>query len=603
MYERNAIVIDRYFSGMFGYDEKCNLKNNYSNYCELIGKFKKYQDVSNEEDQIMLEVEKIANEIKDTQKMQDSFHKRTVKLQEERKSLFEDLDEDASELRRKFEKINEDLERNNADVKSNIERFIEEIAEFNGKSITRSQCGKERRIVENEYRKISNITSDNYNAINVNKVNDANEFLKKENNDKEKQEIKAQILKNGLKEKVPFNEEVIVKAIEIATDVEEKKLQIFSDAYERTGKAFEELKNENIKLDRHQKFIKESSAKIAILNAISDYIILFLDNERMNAVSGSKEHRKLMEEACQNFDMDMVQIKNLYDLLNKEINGRIAKKSYRELYHPEYLADLLEEESNFERTISKLNVIGTVIFPSYWRIEGMQKIFDAFRTIVTEEYGRDLSEYEPIESKIFNKDENAEMEEDEKENDDEEFSKYDWEEDKEHEDDSDDDNNDENDDWDNDDDFDEDKENEDDLDDDDDWDDDWDDDNDDNDDNDDDDDNQEDEDSKDDNEDEDKTIDEILGFYDENDDDSENKNDVNDIDEDEEEDDDDDEDDELDFDWDDDELDDNENSKPTEKSEEAEYNHNDDTEKEENKKEEEKEKSNRRRGFFNRRRR
>ena len=227
MYERNAIVIDRYFSGIFGYDDKSNLKNNYSNYCDMVTKFKKYQDVSNEEDQIMLEVEKIANEIKNTQKMQESFYKKTLKLQEDRKNLFEDLDEDASELRRKFEKIEEDLEKNSAEVKSNIERFIDEIAEFNGKSITRSQCGKERRIVENEYRKILNITSDNFRGINVNKVNDANEFLKKESNDTEKQEIKSQILKNGLKEKVPFNEDVIVKAIEIATDVEEKRLEIY----------------------------------------------------------------------------------------------------------------------------------------------------------------------------------------------------------------------------------------------------------------------------------------------------------------------------------------------------------------------------------------
>ncbi len=595
MYERNAIVIDRYFSGIFGYDDKSNLKNNYSNYCDMITKFKKYQDVSNEEDQIMLEVEKIANEIKNTQKMQESFYKKTLKLQEDRKNLFEDLDEDASELRRKFEKIEEDLEKNSAEVKSNIERFIDEIAEFNGKSITRSQCGKERRIVENEYRKISNITSDNFSAINVNKVNDANEFLKKENNDTEKQEIKSQILKNGLKEKVPFNEDVIVKAIEVATDVEEKRLEIYSAAYEKTGRAFDELKNENVKVDKHEKFIKETSARISILNAISEYVILFLDNERMNAVGGAKEHKKLMEEACENFDMDMIQIKNLYDLLNREINGRVAKKSYRDLYHPEYLAELVEEEAKFERTISKLNVIGTVIFPSYWRIEGMQKIFDAFRTIVTEEYGRDLSEYEPIESTIFNRENNDEEKDNEEENNEEEFNKYDWEEDNNTEDTTDD--REESDDWDNDDDFEDDeddddeneKENKDDLDDeDDDWDDDWDDDEED--------DEEDDYSGKTDNENEDKTIDEILGFYDEDDEDNDSK--VEDDEEPEEDDD------ELDFDWDDDEeINDNETSnKKNDEDDQAEEDDDRHEDKVDNIKEE-RERNNRRRGFFNRRRR
>ena len=591
MYERNAIVIDRYFSGIFGYDDKSNLKNNYSNYCDMVTKFKKYQDVSNEEDQIMLEVEKIANEIKNTQKMQESFYKKTLKLQEDRKNLFEDLDEDASELRRKFEKIGEDLEKNNAEVKSNIERFIDEIAEFNGKSITRSQCGKERRIVENEYRKILNITSDNFRGINVNKVNDANEFLKKESNDTEKQEIKSQILKNGLKEKVPFNEDVIVKAIEIATDVEEKRLEIYSAAYERTSRAFDELKNENVKVDKHEKFIKETSAKIAVLNAISEYVILFLDNERMNAVGGAKEHKKLMEEACENFDMDMVQIKNLYDLLNKEINGRIAKKSYKELYHPEYLAELVEEEAKFERTISKLNVIGTVIFPSYWRIEGMQKIFDAFRTIVTEEYGRDLSEYEPIESTIFNKENSSEENDNDDENNEEEYEKFDWEEENRSENTAKD--KEEVDDWDNDDEYDEEDESKADLDleedEDDDWDDDWDDD-------DEEDDDEDEESDKIDNENEDKTIDEILGFYDENDEDIDSK--------DEEQEDHEEDDDELDFDWDDDEeIDGSENSSKKSEEDDDQIEDEEDSRDYDENTRDTKERSNRRRGFFNRRRR
>ena len=31
MYERNAIVLERYFAKLFGYDEKSNIKNNYTN--------------------------------------------------------------------------------------------------------------------------------------------------------------------------------------------------------------------------------------------------------------------------------------------------------------------------------------------------------------------------------------------------------------------------------------------------------------------------------------------------------------------------------------------------------------------------------------------
>jgi len=30
MYERNAIVLERYFAKLFGYDEKSNIKSNYT---------------------------------------------------------------------------------------------------------------------------------------------------------------------------------------------------------------------------------------------------------------------------------------------------------------------------------------------------------------------------------------------------------------------------------------------------------------------------------------------------------------------------------------------------------------------------------------------
>lgn len=41
-------------------------------------------------------------------------------------------------------------------------------------------------------------------------------------------------------------------------------------------------------------------------------------------------------------------------------------------------------------------MIGTVIYPDYWRVEGMQKIYETFKTIITEEYEKDLSEFEPL---------------------------------------------------------------------------------------------------------------------------------------------------------------------------------------------------------------
>ena len=38
MYERNAIVLERYFYKKFGYQEPNNLKTNFENYCNLLEK-------------------------------------------------------------------------------------------------------------------------------------------------------------------------------------------------------------------------------------------------------------------------------------------------------------------------------------------------------------------------------------------------------------------------------------------------------------------------------------------------------------------------------------------------------------------------------------
>ena len=68
MYERNAIVIDRYFSNVFGYDKKNNVKNNANNYFELVNILEKYQGASEIENNVMDEFEKVANTIKSLQK-------------------------------------------------------------------------------------------------------------------------------------------------------------------------------------------------------------------------------------------------------------------------------------------------------------------------------------------------------------------------------------------------------------------------------------------------------------------------------------------------------------------------------------------------------
>ena len=396
MYERNAIVIDRYFANMFGYELTNNIKNNSNNYFELVGNLEKYQESSEKENNIMQEFEKTATQIKETQKLQETLNKRNLKYNESIKNLFENLDEEPETLNKKFEKLDEEIIKNNEEIRINAGKFVEEIREFNEKSEKRNNCGRERRLVENDYQTILNSTTDNFNKINKEKLREIKTFLKSDNKNETKKEIKEKILKNGSKEKVPFDENVITTAIDVSTDIEQKRAEILLSIYDKTTKILDEIKNDTVKIEKHKKNVKDSSSKLEFLNAISEYIVLFLDNERMNTIGGEEEHKKIMGDACENLQQDLVQIQNMYSLLIKEITGKSSKKAYKELYNPEYLLDLQDDERKFERSISQLNMMGTVIYPDYWRVEGMQKIYDTFKDILTETYEKDLSEYEPI---------------------------------------------------------------------------------------------------------------------------------------------------------------------------------------------------------------
>lgn len=394
MYERNAIVLERFFSKLFGYDEKNNIKSNYINYSELVDKLDKYQDATQEEDRVIAEYDQIIGRIQNIQRNQESLYKKNTKLLEDRKTVFQNIDENIDVLRKKIDKIEEETKINNEEMKINSDNFISELNDFNNKSVNRNQSSRNRRIVENDFQKKLKDTINEINGISAEKVNEIKEFFKSENSIFV--DIENKIMKNGEKEKIPFDVNVIKKAIDIQTEIENKQTEIFCSVYDKTNKLLVEIKNDTIKLDKHKKLIRDSNCKMNFLNAMKDYLTLFLDNERLNIVGGEREHKKLMSAACENLEKDFVQIKNLYSLLTKEILGKVTKKLYKEMYNPEYLYDLEEQEKQFESNISRLNVGGTVIYPDYWRIQGMQKIFETFKESVQNVYQRDLSEYEPI---------------------------------------------------------------------------------------------------------------------------------------------------------------------------------------------------------------
>ena len=392
MYERNAIIIERYFGKMFGYNIKNNIKCNFDNYSKLVEAAESYKKCTEEEEEIIIEYDIIANKITDIQKKQENLNKENIKLQDERNNFCENIDENANIIQKKLDKVNNEIKKIDEEIQENAINFINVVAEFNEKSIIRDKCGKRRRTVEIDYNKKLNETLDNYKNIDLNLEKRAKQFIELDTSEIEN-ELKNEILKNGENEKIPFQKDVIKCAITLSIDNQKKETAILANIYEKTNKLFSEIKNNNLKLEKHKKIILDSNSKLCFISALKEYVIQFLDNERLAAVNGENEYNKLMKDACKNLKNDLIQINNLYTLLLKEISKKATKKTYTDLYNIEYLKKLEKNAEEFENEVKKLKLPVAVINPNYWRIEGMKKIYSVFNKCVTENYNRDLKDF------------------------------------------------------------------------------------------------------------------------------------------------------------------------------------------------------------------
>lgn len=419
MYERSAIILDKYFENLFGYTQKNNLKENYKDYAKLVECSEKYTIATESEDKIMKEYDEVADKIKKIQKNQEILSKKSAEIQDERYDVFQNIAEEYEKIKKRFEKIDNDTEENNKKIKQTEQEFINVISDFSKKSEERNNLGKERKIVEQEYSKALNTALETYKNIDKENLKVARDFEQRDFNQIEK-ELYEKMKANGLKEKVAFDSNVMKNAIDLAINIRKKEIQILYSIYEKTTRLFSEIKNNSVKIERHKKQIKDAKSKLDFLNALKEYLVQYLDNERLSAVNGEQEHKKMMKEACKNFETDLVQINNMYELLLREIAGKATKKMYKELYDVEYLNKLKQNSIEFEKQISKLNLMGTVIDPNHWRNEGMEKIYKVFYNDVVDVYGRNLSEFKIDETnkedKIINQEdgENINNQKDEK---------------------------------------------------------------------------------------------------------------------------------------------------------------------------------------------
>ena len=249
MYERNAIVLERYFNQMFGYNMKNNVKTNFKDYCELIECLEKYKNISEDEENIMQEYDSIANRIREVQKKQEMLNKRNAKYQKDREDVFQNIDDNSDAIQKKFDTINENIQNINEQIKENQKEFIDVVAAFNEKTSIRTSCGRSRRDIEGDYNKQLNKTLDDYQDIDLNIEKRAKQFIDMQTDGIE-QELNEKIQKNGEKEKIPFNTDVISKAIMLSVDIQKRETEIYAGIYDKTNKLFTEIKNNSIKTEK-----------------------------------------------------------------------------------------------------------------------------------------------------------------------------------------------------------------------------------------------------------------------------------------------------------------------------------------------------------------
>lgn len=413
MYERSAIVLEKYFNSICGLDKKISLKTIYKDYRELLEDINNYQNIVEEEDSVINDFDEVANNIRLIQQEQKKLHKINIKCEEERNRIFDNFDEEPSDIEKKLIKLEEILEKNNNRIVELRKEFLNAVIKFTEKQNERNTYSRNRRESEALHRQILERCQKNIEEIEIPELKKLKEFIKSETSEEEN-DVTEIMIGNGKDEKVPFDKNVIEKAAYVRNQIAKKEAECYVIIFERMKKLLIDITGEEIKLDKYTRALRDVSVKLEFLKAEKMYIVSFLDNERMTSMNGPKAHKQLMLDACEKFDSDIQQIDNLYDLILKEISGKATKKVYKELYDKEYLKNIEEKEKKFEKEVNNINIkTGTIINSNYWRTDEIKNIYEVFLKEVSEKFEKDLSEYKLEEVEEV---EEVEIELDEKEN-------------------------------------------------------------------------------------------------------------------------------------------------------------------------------------------
>ena len=218
MYERNAIVLERYFEKIFSFAKDNNLKTNFENYMKIIETINDYKKIADDEETAIQKFDEVAGEIETIQKRQTKLHEMNIELEDQRNKYFNDLSENPSTLDSKLQKIEEKFDNNNEELKELRSKYVIAIVFFMERQKERNKYAKARRTAEVNYRNHINKSIKLFEEINIEDVKKIQDFLHTENEKIEK-EIVETLSKNGKSEKVPFFNKVLENAAKERTKI------------------------------------------------------------------------------------------------------------------------------------------------------------------------------------------------------------------------------------------------------------------------------------------------------------------------------------------------------------------------------------------------
>lgn len=387
MYERNINVLEMFVEKKLGYVETSNIKNNYYDYKELVKILDDYINICNEENKAKQEYDSAVTNIQNIQKTKEKLYNQNVKFEYSRNILFTDVNRKVEDIEKCLTKIESALDKNKDTFKTLRKNFIQGIIDLNEKSRVLKKIARPKNKIETDYKQALELIKDNYHSINPEDIELTKKFI--ESTQGFEEELTEKMIRNGKDEKVPFDKEAITSAVKLGLDIAQKEAENYLFMYEQTGKILNELENDKLKLEARKKHITDVGVKLSFLKTEKEYLVQFLDNERITAIQGETEHARLMKNCCKILKEDVAQINVLYDLIIKETKKRATNRCYEELYNKSYLEDIQEKEREFiDKTTNLDYANGTIISPNYWRIDSIKAIYENFDKNVYETYGR-----------------------------------------------------------------------------------------------------------------------------------------------------------------------------------------------------------------------